>query len=31
MASSTTDEDNPVPVNATALIDVIFCLCLFFM
>lgn len=31
MASSTTDEENPVPVNATALIDIIFCLVLFFM
>ena len=25
------DDDNPVPVNCVALIDIIFCLCLFFM
>jgi len=25
------DEENPVPVNCVALIDIIFCLCLFFM
>jgi biopolymer transport protein ExbD len=32
MAGSTqADDENPVPVNATALIDVIFCLVIFFM
>ncbi|HVY60957.1 MAG TPA: biopolymer transporter ExbD [Planctomycetota bacterium] len=25
------DEENPVPVNCVALIDIIFCLCIFFM
>src|SRR5688500_3274584 len=25
------DDDNPVPVNCVALIDIIFCLCIFFM
>src|SRR5437867_8527473 len=31
MAGSSSPEDNPVGINVTALVDVIFCLCLFFM
>ena len=25
------DDDNPLPINVTALVDIIFCLCVFFM
>ncbi len=31
MAGSQNVDDNPVAVNVTAMVDVIFCLCLFFM
>ncbi|MCK6448962.1 MAG: biopolymer transporter ExbD [Planctomycetes bacterium] len=31
MAGGAMDEDNPVAINVTPLIDVIFCLCVFFM
>src|SRR5689334_22127191 len=31
MAGSSSDEDNPVAINVTAMVDVIFCLCLFYM
>jgi biopolymer transport protein ExbD len=31
MAGASMDEDNPVAINVTPLIDVIFCLCVFFM
>ena len=31
MAGSQNAEDNPVAINVTAMVDVIFCLCLFFM
>ncbi len=31
MAGGGSDEDNPVPVNCVALIDIIFCLIIFFM
>lgn len=31
MAGSSNAEDNPVAINVTAMVDVIFCLCLFFM
>ena len=31
MAGSSSPEDNPVGINVTALVDVIFCHCLFFM
>jgi biopolymer transport protein ExbD len=31
MAGGGMDEDNPVAINVTPLIDVIFCLCVFFM
>lgn len=30
MAASASD-DNPVGINVTAMVDIIFCLCLFFM
>ena len=31
MAGSQSADDNPVAINVTAMVDVIFCLCLFFM
>ncbi len=31
MAGNANNEDDPVAINSTALIDVIFCLCLFYM
>lgn len=31
MAGGGSGEDNPVGINVTALVDIIFCLCLFFM
>jgi biopolymer transport protein ExbD len=31
MAGGGSDEDNPVAINVTAMVDVIFCLCLFYM
>jgi len=31
MGGSQSAEDNPVAINVTAMVDVIFCLCLFFM
>jgi biopolymer transport protein ExbD len=31
MAGGGQDEDNPVAINVTAMVDVIFCLCLFYM
>lgn len=31
MAGGGNSEDNPVSINVTALVDIIFCLCLFFM
>jgi len=31
MAGSQSEEDNPVAINVVAMVDVIFCLCLFYM
>ena len=31
MAGGSSDEENPVAINVTAMVDVIFCLCLFYM
>lgn len=31
MAGGGGDEDNPVPINVIPLVDIIFCLCIFFM
>ena len=31
MAGGGSDEDNPIPLNVTPLIDIIFCLIIFFM
>src|SRR5688572_17297376 len=31
MAGGGSEEDNPVGINVTAMVDVIFCLCLFYM